>query len=326
IRLMRVHAFIILAIAAVLCGAPSPASATGPNSLSAPQASPTSATTETPVSFSVTYAGGFAARTVTVNVAGRTLPMGLVGGTEMQGTWSAAALVPQGTWEATFLAVASPGKDPSTTGPAAPAAPAAPATIAPAATPAATSNPAAPAGSSGEASTAPEPAVPVSSANAPATGTGEGPAPEPSADTASQSPGSGEASGAAASGAAAPRSPERTSAAEKTSIPAEPALGPIDLIVGAGGVAALTLLTWFVLLATRRRRAAPADGPLDDERPRRRGTAEEEVTATLHRRTLRRSKMRPDEDVIVASMGSGMPSAESAAHRARRTHRRSPPN
>jgi len=79
--------------------------------------------------------------------------------------------------------------------------------------------------------------------------------------------------------------------------------------------------------ATRRRRAAPADGPLDDERPRRRGTAEEEVTATLHRRTLRRSKMRPDEDVIVASMGSnGMPSAESAAHPARRTHRRSPPN
>ena len=175
---MRVHAFIILAIAAVLCGAPSPASATGPNSLSAPQASPTSATTETSVSFSVTYAGGFAARTVTVNVAGRTLPMGLVGGTEMQGTWSAAGLVPQGTWEATFLAVASQGKDPSATGPTAPTAPAAP----------------------------------------------------------------------AASGAAAPRSPERTSAAEKTSIPAEPALGPIDLMVGAGGVAALTLFAWFVLL------------------------------------------------------------------------------
>ena len=115
---MRRPFLLCLVLAAVVCGSPSATSAAGANVLSAPHASPPSGTILTPFSLGVTYEGGFPALSVTVSVAGTTLPMLLVDGGPTHGTWSVTTFLPQGSWATTFRAVASQGKSPSTVGPA----------------------------------------------------------------------------------------------------------------------------------------------------------------------------------------------------------------
>lgn len=103
-------AFFIAGLTALL-GAPSAAFATRP-ALSAPSASPSTGTTQTTFVFGVRYVGRSPA-SLTVRVAGGSLPMSLVTGTPLSGTYQAASRLPAGTWSVTFEAV--PSKGPLTT-------------------------------------------------------------------------------------------------------------------------------------------------------------------------------------------------------------------
>src|SRR5699024_4257574 len=76
----------VLAIVAALWGAPSSVSA-AVNDLSSPQVSPTSGSVTTVFTFRVRYDGGFPAASVTVTVAGLTIPMILESGSLTAGTW-----------------------------------------------------------------------------------------------------------------------------------------------------------------------------------------------------------------------------------------------
>ena len=103
-------------------------------------------------------------------------------------------------------------------------------------------------------------------------------------------------------------------------------LGPVAIGIGIGGIVAMALFAWLVPLARLRRRIEAGSSKADNVGTARRAAAEEQVTAALHRRTLRRARVRLEEDPIIASMGVGSPSrAEPGIRRARRTARRSPP-
>ena len=99
---------------------------------------------------------------------------------------------------------------------------------------------------------------------------------------------------------------------------------------GVAGLAVLALLAWYVLLPRRRRRVEP--GPSDSRTalPTTRSATDEKVAAALHRRTLRRGRVRLEEDPIIASMGVGVgagagPRPKPGVSRAQRSARRSPP-
>ena len=354
---MSSRAIIILAVSAVLCGAPSSASAAGRNELIAPQASPTSGTIATTFSFTVTYVGGFPAQSATVDVAGRTIPMLLVSGIPTDGTWSVSTLLPQGSWSTTFQAVASEGKDPSVTGPAVtvgtlstspspstrpistnPGAPTrsalpkpggagggsgnlgGPGSPASPAPPAATVQPAPFAQSSSEQPGPPRTSItPLPPTPVPSAAGAVGPVP-PDGTTVDELPGArGSMIGPDMGGSPvlAPRHANATPAVGTTPIPTETAVGPLEIAVGLGGAGALVLFGWFIVLAGRRRRAATEPSRAGDEVGTPGGTADDQVTATLYRRTLRRSKIRLDEDPTRIE--------ERAADPARRSTRRSPP-
>jgi len=103
-------------------------------------------------------------------------------------------------------------------------------------------------------------------------------------------------------------------------------LGPVELLIGIGGMTAIALLGWLLILTLRRRRATERASAGGDAASRARVTTEEQVTAALHRRTLRRAHLRLEEDPIVASIGLGAASeTEPTDHSARRSTRRSPP-
>ena len=134
---------------------------------------------------------------------------------------------------------------------------------------------------------------------------------------------------ASAAGAvrALPLSGHSTAAAsaEPASAQADPTLGPMAIALGIGGIAAMAFFAWLIPLV-RRRRVEPRWTDGEDDVPSGRTTTEQQVTAALHRRTLRRARVRLDEDPIIASMGVGSPpGAEAGARRARRASRRSPP-
>lgn len=115
-------------------------------------------------------------------------------------------------------------------------------------------------------------------------------------------------------------------AADPASVPAVPAFEPLEIAIGIGGIAALALFAGYVLLHVRRRglRANPAE--TRDELPAGPTSAEQQATAALHRRKLRRARMRLEEDPIIASMGvSSTARREPGVSRAKRSARRSPP-
>jgi hypothetical protein len=108
--------------------------------------------------------------------------------------------------------------------------------------------------------------------------------------------------------------------------PAALAFEPIDIAIGVGGIATLGLIAWYFVPRARRRRVESAPTEKRHPRPARRTAADEQVTAALHRRTLRQGRVRLEEDPIIASMGVGSRSrAEPGVSRARRSARRSPP-
>jgi hypothetical protein len=119
--------------------------------------------------------------------------------------------------------------------------------------------------------------------------------------------------------------PTTTPVAETT--PAGPTLMPFGVAIGGfAGLAGLALLAWFVLLPRRRRRVESGQSDSRPASPAGRTAAEEEVAAALHRRTLRRGRMRLEEDPIIASMGvASRARAKPGVSRAQRSARRSPP-
>ena len=132
---------------------------------------------------------------------------------------------------------------------------------------------------------------------------------------------------AAGTRAAPTSAPSSNAAPDSGPLPSELTIGPVAVGIGMVGIIAMALFALLVPSAVRRRRndAGSADAP--DEQSAHATTTEEKVTAALHRRTLRRARVRLEEDPIIASMGVGSPSrAEPGIRRARRSARRSPPN
>lgn len=338
---MRRPFLLCLVLAAVVCGSPSATSAAGANVLSAPHASPPSGTILTPFSLGVTYEGGFPALSVTVSVAGTTLPMLLVDGGPTHGTWSVTTFLPQGSWATTFRAVASQGKSPSTVGPAilvgemaTPSVPTptkattvqTPAAEDPGSTPdgggappAGTQAPAAPVateapsgGSAGSlvppAGSDPDP-TPAGAPVGPATPARGGDAPRTTSDGVPTRAAPGSPGWRGTPGAASAREGETWtgSASSPTGIgspPTDEATDPLAVAVPIGAIAALALLAGFVMLAGRRRRPQVA--------------TEDAVAAALHRRMIRRARVRLHEEPLAG------PEADPVVHPARRSVRRPP--
>lgn len=107
-----------LAILAALTWAPSTAFG-APNALINGVASPTAGTTATIFTFEVAYQSpqGFGAAAANAAVAGLTLPMTLVVGDPVNGTWRATSNLPAGTWQVVFTAETEKGSTPSLVGP-----------------------------------------------------------------------------------------------------------------------------------------------------------------------------------------------------------------
>lgn len=331
----------LLALAVALAGISSSAGTTSarrPNTLQTPQVSPTAGTTASLFSFRVTYTGGFAAISMAVGVAGRTVPMALTSGTLTDGTWTTTTGLRSGSWSTVFSAVASQGKHPRIRGPSvivtALVEPPALSSLVSAAPSAAADPEAAP--------------VATDPSAAEATGTPLGDPPglvsgqltEPAeaqlaseirsdATVASVAPtagsgGAGEASSAAASVQPAWPEPEPRSADALAGTP----IDGMGVLVAAIGIA-VALVGWLLVRLGRRRRHAADATPGDGRSALGTGTATDaQVAAALHRRILRRAKVRLDEDPIVAAVG-GMPAPDPPGTPTRpggRRIRRPPPN
>ena len=103
-------------------------------------------------------------------------------------------------------------------------------------------------------------------------------------------------------------------------------VGPLAIAIGIGGIVVMALFAWLVPYARRRRGVEPPFWDTSGHAQRSPTTTDEKVTAALHRRTLRRARLRLEEDPIIASMEVGSSSrTERGVRRARRSARRSPP-
>ena len=121
--------------------------------------------------------------------------------------------------------------------------------------------------------------------------------------------------------------PAAKPAAETAPAPAGPTLMPFGIAIGGlAGLGGLALFAWYVLLPRHRRRVESAPPHRRVARPSSRTAADEHVAAALHRRTLRRGRVRLEEDPIIASMGVGSRARpKPGVSRAERAARRSPP-
>lgn len=330
---------VLIAFFAALLGAPSTVLAAPPNALSAAAVSPTSGSTSTLFVFSVRYvsSGGNPARGVSVSVAGRTLAMSRVSGTSTNGTFRASATLPAGRWGTTFTAQPAQGPQPSLAGPTlAAAAPATPAptpysaplpktapgspTLVPAENTARSPAPETKSQPSSEpaiANAAPEPSDVPQPAGAPYPVVAT-----PSAEKASGSWPSALPAPAAADATATPAAPATVASPQGSRSSAAPAsTGPLLpgsqspwslLAIVVFGVAALAItgIAWLLVIDRRRH---------DDEDPltvragsfgRRgqRSAGGASLADTIAERAVRRSRLDPSDDPIVAAMGLPRPS------------------
>ena len=323
-----------IALVALVCSAPPPASAANRNELTAPQATPTSGPVDTTFALSVQYTGVSPAASVRAIAGGHTIPLVLVDGTATDGRWSASAHFPAGTWSLTFAADAAHGKDPTIAGPDIAVAPLAlgstvPDHVDPAVTePMPVSKVGTVEPRSAEPTTpvptAPD-AAPVATPSAPPV-TAPAEAAEPVRDGVEANAAGGRTHAATGIGVpqssagpltdpqasekpAATLSGSPTGAARSitpdTSFPdaiAAPSVledtATMSIVPGLIAVVAAALLAWVVVaLAVRRRSPATVRrGATDSSR----ATVDQEVAAALHRRTLRRSRMLADDDTAPA--------------------------
>jgi hypothetical protein len=342
VRLMR--AAIIVAVVAALSGAPSSVSAAA-NQLTSPQVSPGSGSVTTVFTFRVRYDGAFAATSVSVAVAGLSLPMVLQSGSPTAGWWTTASVLPVGAWSTTFSSTAARGPAATVQGPAvvvaapatAPPASAIPTTPSGGATPesvpiggsgdgtAATPAPdAAPDGATassgptsapGDGLSAPEPAPDGGTDPAPGggtetdpdAGTAENGGDEPPADDGAPAA-SGGRGPSPADGATRARTPGDTTSGEGTA--AADDLVSTLLLIGLAGVASVAVIGTLLLMAGRRREpqraTAAASAPVG--------------AAAVRPRIARRASTSPADDPIVAALGvDDEMAARRAIRRARAT-------
>jgi hypothetical protein len=305
----------LLAILAALMMAPSAALGAAPNELQAADVSPTSGTTSTVFVLSVAYRShaGNPAQAVTASVAGLDVPLSLVGGTAIDGTWRGATRLPAGSWTVAFLAQVAKGPQPtarygivSVAGGSS--------------TPPSSGLPSGSVdgGTGGAASAQPAPQVtetPMPSTRPAASGQTTSQAPKSSA-----APAAGPQDGSVTEGGRHPRpQSRRTPASSASGFPAvaarlpgsgpskgqprslsdEPQLVWLVLALGLSGVAAVALLgTGWVLIGARSQREeelVPAQAAEPDLASR--------AIPAVERRALRRARLRSSNDPILASMG-----------------------
>ena len=339
---MRVlRAFVILAVVAALWGAPSSVSAAA-NQLASPQVSPGSGTVATVFTFRVRYEGTFEATSVSVSVAGLTLPMVLEGGTLAAGWWTTASLLPVGAWSTTFRSTASRGPAGTADGPiVVVAAPFTPMPTASSASPpgqGGATPESAPVGDSGRgtaATAAPDAApeevtassepssAPDAAPAAPATSPADAPAepiaaPDarageglPDAPTAGDNAPAASHAGTPSAGEGAARMRTERDSPASEAVASADALVSTLILVGLAGVASVAIVGTLLLLAGRRR---------DPEEATATPTAHVE-TATAPPRIARRTQVRPADDPIVAALGVDDEMAARRAIRRARTSR-----
>jgi hypothetical protein len=305
-------AVILLAMLAALVGAPSPVSAVAPNALLNPAVTPATGTTATVFALSVNYRSlaGNPANAVTATVAGTTVPLSLVSGSATDGTWTGTTTLPAGSWIVTFHATVSKGRQPSI--------------------------------SSGLVSVdlvvSPPPSIPGSQpssdanspADAPSTAqprprSSVNPSPSHAATPASAVPRQSDGAAPGASEASSPRSPGhgraphgRSAVADSSTSPAGAAAQSaapqgrgdaqgvgsdvvgLVLLFGIAGVAAVALLgaAWIVM-TSRRDRGKPSLVVADS------GDQASEDIPTVEQRAMRRARLRPSDDPILAALGLG---------------------
>ena len=297
---------LLLALLAALLWAPSSVSGSQPDQLTSGTTLPVVGETVTSFVVSVRYTStaGNPAQAVTAVVAGQTIPLVLVAGDTLDGTWAATTTLPEGSWVVTFNATTLAGPQPS------------------------------PANSSVTVSSASSP--PPAQSNDPSgsdePGGGSGGAGEPAPQaTASPRPSqaapqrrSARASGSPAAAARPDRdrdnherprprrpksgdpsaSPETEIAGGRGTPPPEPIKQPDSdglwwvLVWGSGAVGAVALIGtgWLLLSGRRERRAAESgNGPETDLAVR--------AIPTVEQRALRRARLRPSDDPILAGLG-----------------------
>ena len=110
---------LLLVTAGVAAGVRPVAAAPGSNVLTNGTVTPGSGTVTTSFLFSVDYSSpaAFAAISVVAVVAGKTVPLTLVSGTDIAGTYRGSALLPAGSWPITFQATATKRNNPTLLGP-----------------------------------------------------------------------------------------------------------------------------------------------------------------------------------------------------------------
>jgi hypothetical protein len=305
------RAVMTLAMLAALVMAPSSAFAAG-NELHSASVSPSIGTSATLFELSVRYASASsAANDVTAVVAGKTVPLWLASGSSLSGIWTGGTALPAGSWMVTFQANASKGADPSlTVGPVI----VSPVGIQPSFTPG--SEPSTDGTDPGEVTPTAEPKPQASSQPSP-TGVAA-PASDVAKPSGNQAP---DASGVAASprrpgregaphgrsavphasgpsgGVAAPGPPTASGTSSDPQAVGRELVGVV-LLFGIAGVAAIALLgAAWILLASRRDRAELTVAPapvVDPVTP---------AMSTVDRRALRRARLRPSNDPILAALG-----------------------
>jgi hypothetical protein len=305
------RAVMVLAMLAALVLAPSSVFAAS-NELVGALVTPPAGTTATLFVFSVVYesSAGNAANGVTASAAGKTISLSLTSGSPQAGTWTGSATLSAGSWMVSFQASATKGPQPSATfGPVSVAAVSTPSSSPTGVVPSAdtpdpgdvsstaqpkpqasteprSSGPATQASGTARPSAAPDPAT-----TDPAVPGGPG-----HGGTSHRRSGDPHASSSPA-GAVAPSQPVPGDSRDSDKDVDQQVAGVV-LLFGIAGVAAIALLgAAWILLATRRDRVEASVGVAP--------TVDPAITAipTLEQRALRRARLRPSDDPILAALG-----------------------
>jgi hypothetical protein len=318
---------LLLATLAALLMAPSSVSAAQPNELRAADVSPSSGLTSKPFTFSVEYGSraGNPAQSVSLSVAGTTVPLSLVSGTAVGGTWQTTRLLLPGVWAVTFRAQVAKGNQPSLAfGTVEVLDAISPPTAGSSVGPVDSASDGGTGGSSWQPAPQFTPTPVPSSEGAP-----ESRAPRattsaaPATSGSSTKPATREHPRARRSGSAeptaAPAGAPRRGSGETTDGPAAPKPGDppvlwLVLLLGVSGVGVVALLgtAWMLLMARREREivaAEAADASEPDLAPR--------TVATIEQRAMRRARLRQADDPILAGLGLDDETTRAASPRRR---------
>jgi hypothetical protein len=304
------HAVMVLAMLAALVMAPSSAFAAA-NELRNPAVSPPEGTTVTVFVTSVGYhsSAGNPADGVTATVAGRTVTLSLTSGSAVDGIWTGTTTLPAGSWMVAFRASASRGPNPSgsigpvTVAQVPPPSPAGSQPSGDTADPGDGSTTAEPKPKSSAKPSHMQPAAPVSSSATPSDGAA--PAASDTADPGRAGPGNAAphrrsiVASASSSPAGAAASDEPTAGEDEEGDQAAGGeLLNMVLLLGFAGVAAVAMLgAAWIILVSRRDRPEPSVAVAAAVEPTVPGLS------TVEQRAMRRARLRPSDDPILAALG-----------------------